>query len=847
MSFAVLILDDDVVFASDLRQALATDGCEITFLRDAIAGFDLVKRQHFALIVLSAELHGTNGFRLCNKIRKQPLCKSTKVFLTSQDSSFAVFHRHMKLAGRADGYFLKRTMLGELVTHARTLIIGTKHPPDKVRNAIAVVADLDGEGDVLEVEPDELIPAADGKADVQAARSAARPSTPSALHAQIQSLTQDLAKSRGEVRELKRAQTTSEKSSKDVAQRLSNAQADLASARGEKDKALADAELARKRLRDALAESTRLRRDLEAASKKPAKSSGRTSSLPDTLADDALEVRTQALKTEHADAIARLTSEKDEERARLQQERAAACELVRSQWEARFAQERTEGQKQLDEVQASLAARDAQLAEQANAVAGLLEQLNALRSGKAAEVDQGWDDAPTQHGTTEPDSSTLKALQDDLVASKSELAQATSGLGSLQAQLATLTAEHATEIERYRSEVVELKSDVARGRQESDQRLEKLKTSHASMLAWRDDYNKRILTELRTEHQAATKALQTAVSEANAAVEGRVRAAVSEASAAALKANAAQREQHAKELKAREEAHAQQLADLQAGYHATIKALQASGAAPLFDNNVARWDEEEPCTSVTVEFSGYDRDGVVPAESEQTLSSSTQAVQPDKHVGQELERAQQRVRDAYEAKIAELEAKHADDLRSATLDREKIQSLQSSLQMRAEREVVSIGLERDSVIADLHLLHKREISEIKRQYRGLLSDWIAEENQPALGDRSSPTAAPNGSRLGVDTRDWKQTEARALDVLESAVQRAREKRIGARLSQLDHDQEIAEVVAAELHGLFDARESTIANLSFELDQTRSQLAKREAQLASLRSQVPHSQDKPKGG
>src|SRR5262249_28122272 len=118
MGAKVLLLEDDVSLACEVKAALAGVGCTVEVLRDGNAGLARAVSHHFDLIVASVELPGMNGFRLANRLKKGPRAQSPPIFLVSSQLS-TNFDEHRKLPTRAESYFHKPLIMAELIARVR--------------------------------------------------------------------------------------------------------------------------------------------------------------------------------------------------------------------------------------------------------------------------------------------------------------------------------------------------------------------------------------------------------------------------------------------------------------------------------------------------------------------------------------------------------------------------------------------------------------------------------------------------------------------------------------------------------------------------------------------------------
>jgi DNA-binding response OmpR family regulator len=121
MGARILLLEDDVPLACEIQAALARAGCAVEILRDGNAGLARAVSDRFDLVVASLELPGMNGFRLCNRLKKEPLGRAVPIFLLTEQSA-DVFDEHRKLATHADSYFHKPLTMAELVARVRASV-----------------------------------------------------------------------------------------------------------------------------------------------------------------------------------------------------------------------------------------------------------------------------------------------------------------------------------------------------------------------------------------------------------------------------------------------------------------------------------------------------------------------------------------------------------------------------------------------------------------------------------------------------------------------------------------------------------------------------------------------------
>src|SRR5579871_611914 len=115
----VLLLDDDEQFVADAQAALSGAGCEVTSLPSGDAGLARAVTDRFDVVVVSAELRGVNGFRLCNRMKKDQRVQAVPVLLLAGAASAAGVEGHRQLPTRADVYLMKPLEMSELLAQVR--------------------------------------------------------------------------------------------------------------------------------------------------------------------------------------------------------------------------------------------------------------------------------------------------------------------------------------------------------------------------------------------------------------------------------------------------------------------------------------------------------------------------------------------------------------------------------------------------------------------------------------------------------------------------------------------------------------------------------------------------------
>ena len=129
MSARILLLEDDGAFALDVKWALVPLGCEVTIVSEGNAGLARAVSDRFDLIIVCAELHGMNGFRVCNRLKKDPAVRPTPLLMMWTDASRSALDEHMKLPTRADGYVRKPFSPSDLRGQVRAFVPSAEAVP----------------------------------------------------------------------------------------------------------------------------------------------------------------------------------------------------------------------------------------------------------------------------------------------------------------------------------------------------------------------------------------------------------------------------------------------------------------------------------------------------------------------------------------------------------------------------------------------------------------------------------------------------------------------------------------------------------------------------------------------
>ncbi|MFO0571507.1 MAG: response regulator [Polyangiaceae bacterium] len=118
----ILIVDDDVLYANDLSVALSKHGLRGEITNGAMA-LDSARRVRPCLLIVGAELHGTSGYTICNRVKGDPELGTTPLFLiAAEEAQQQNFEQHRNLRRPADDYAIKPTDPAELVPRALELV-----------------------------------------------------------------------------------------------------------------------------------------------------------------------------------------------------------------------------------------------------------------------------------------------------------------------------------------------------------------------------------------------------------------------------------------------------------------------------------------------------------------------------------------------------------------------------------------------------------------------------------------------------------------------------------------------------------------------------------------------------
>jgi two-component system, OmpR family, alkaline phosphatase synthesis response regulator PhoP len=118
MEKTILIVEDDAGIQMILRDALTSQGYQVTTADDGMKGLELAKDLKPALIILDVMLPLMDGFEVCRKIRKEGIV-SPILMLTVKDEEL---DKVLGLELGADDYMTKPFSLKELTARIKALL-----------------------------------------------------------------------------------------------------------------------------------------------------------------------------------------------------------------------------------------------------------------------------------------------------------------------------------------------------------------------------------------------------------------------------------------------------------------------------------------------------------------------------------------------------------------------------------------------------------------------------------------------------------------------------------------------------------------------------------------------------
>lgn len=117
---SALIIDADGTAVATLRSMLAPHGFELTISEDGSEAD--VQRAAPDIILLRVELPRTNGFAVCNRLRRDEVTRKIPLILYSSNAGDEVMAQHRQLKTHADHYFLMPLDADHLVGAVKSVL-----------------------------------------------------------------------------------------------------------------------------------------------------------------------------------------------------------------------------------------------------------------------------------------------------------------------------------------------------------------------------------------------------------------------------------------------------------------------------------------------------------------------------------------------------------------------------------------------------------------------------------------------------------------------------------------------------------------------------------------------------
>lgn len=131
----ILLVDDEVKFASVLCSGLEEHGYAVDVAHDGEDGYHLARVEPYDLIILDVMLPALDGMQVCHRLRTER-CNTPILMLTARD---AIDDRVAGLDCGADDYLIKPFAFRELLARTRALLRRDAGP----RDPLLRVADLE--------------------------------------------------------------------------------------------------------------------------------------------------------------------------------------------------------------------------------------------------------------------------------------------------------------------------------------------------------------------------------------------------------------------------------------------------------------------------------------------------------------------------------------------------------------------------------------------------------------------------------------------------------------------------------------------------------------------------------
>ena len=99
MNKKIVVIDDDQVTLEILNKMLSKDDFEVFCAKDGKSGLELVRSEKPGLVLLDLLLPKVHGLEVCQKIKKDPDLKKTKIILMTATYKTAAFRHEITMSG----------------------------------------------------------------------------------------------------------------------------------------------------------------------------------------------------------------------------------------------------------------------------------------------------------------------------------------------------------------------------------------------------------------------------------------------------------------------------------------------------------------------------------------------------------------------------------------------------------------------------------------------------------------------------------------------------------------------------------------------------------------------------
>jgi DNA-binding response OmpR family regulator len=137
----ILLVEDEVNIASFIERGLTESGHQVQTACDGTAGWELIRKERFRLLILDIIMPGINGLELCSRYRAACGYEAPVIMLTALGTTEDIVKG---LDAGADDYMVKPFRFAELEARIQALLRRSKTEPER---PLLVCGDL-----VLDVE-----------------------------------------------------------------------------------------------------------------------------------------------------------------------------------------------------------------------------------------------------------------------------------------------------------------------------------------------------------------------------------------------------------------------------------------------------------------------------------------------------------------------------------------------------------------------------------------------------------------------------------------------------------------------------------------------------------------------